>query len=101
VYIGVVVVLGAVLRHGPSARRVTKLAEELDVDRRTLQRWRRWWLERFPKTTTWASLRARLMPPVDECVLPRSLVERFAGEHIIARISALLGHLAMDGEAPW
>jgi hypothetical protein len=37
-----------------------------------------WWLEVFPVSRFWQSLRVRFPPAVDETVLPRSLGERFA-----------------------
>jgi hypothetical protein len=43
VWLAVVVTLLCVMVHGASARRARKLREELGVDRRTLERWRRWW----------------------------------------------------------
>lgn len=99
VYVGAMVVLGAVLQHGVSARRVTRLAQDLDVDRRTLTRWRRWWLETFPKTRAYVALRAALVPPPEANALPASLVERFSGGDPPEPISGLLRWLAMCGEA--
>lgn len=77
VYAGFIVVLLTALRHGLSAQRASALQEELGVDRRTLERWRRWWLEQFVPSGSWRVARARLMPPVDETMLPWSLWNRF------------------------
>ncbi|MFH1574380.1 MAG: hypothetical protein ABIG68_10370 [Acidobacteriota bacterium] len=77
VYLGVVVVLVAAMMHGPDGKRVGKLHEELGIDRRTLERWREWWLKTFVETKFWKAQRGQLMPPVDEEHLPLSLVERF------------------------
>lgn len=78
VYLGAIVVLGAVLQQGPSPWRLTQLAQLLRVDRRTLTRWRRWWLEQVRTRPVQLSLRA-FVPPVDLGSVPRSLLERFAG----------------------
>lgn len=77
IYAGFIVVLLTALRHGLSANRVRVLQEQLGVDRRTLERWRRWWLEQFAPGRLWAVARARLLPPIDEAALPGSLWERF------------------------
>lgn len=79
VYAGFIVVLLTALRHGLSADRLRVLHEQLGVDRRTLERWRCWWLEQFAPSRLWRVARARLMPPVDEAALPWSLWERFLG----------------------
>ena len=77
VYLGAVVVLASALQHGVSAFRERQLKELFGVSRQTLLRWRTWWLEAFPVSRFWQSLRGRFAPAVDETVLPRSLVERF------------------------
>jgi hypothetical protein len=50
----------------------------LQIDRRTLERWRQWWLDVFVKSEFWKSARARFTPPVCEATLPLSLCEAFA-----------------------
>jgi hypothetical protein len=79
VYAGFIVVLLTALRHGLSADRVQVLQEQLGVDRRTLERWRGWWLDQFTPSRLWRVARARLMPPVDEATLPWSLWACFTG----------------------
>ena len=99
VYVGVVVALGAVLQHGVTAKRVGVLSRELGVDRRTLMRWRRWWLEAFPTTHAYSEIRAAIVPPPDATALPLSLVAHYPGSDPPERIAALLRHLAMLEEA--
>jgi hypothetical protein len=77
VYAGVMVVLMSAMLHGLSDKRVQRLREVFSMDRRTLQRWRQWWLENFVRTRFWRAQRGRFMPPVCEATLPRSLVQRF------------------------
>jgi hypothetical protein len=92
VYLAAVVVLASAMRHGLSARRVTELRALIGVSRRTLERWRRWWLERFRETPVWKTLQGRLATPVDPERLPGSLLERFAGqpqEQLVALLSQL------------
>jgi hypothetical protein len=73
VYAGFIVVLLTALRHGLSASRVTALQEYLGVDRRTVERWRAWWLQHFAQTRTWRAARGLLLPPPKEATLPWSL----------------------------
>jgi hypothetical protein len=80
VYAGFIVVVLTALRHGLSAERVRGLQEQLGVDRRTLERWRRWWLEHFAPSGFWRVARACLVPPPDEAALPWSLWARFSGD---------------------
>lgn len=60
-------------------RRVGELCELLEVNPRTVQRWRAWWREEFVKTTAWGSLRGLLPEPVHPTDLPRGLLDYFGG----------------------
>ena len=85
-------VLIAILRHGATARRMRELDQLIGVDRRTVERWRTWWRERFTATPFWQVARAAFMPPVDPGQLPAALIERFAGDDA-DRLVALLRFL--------
>lgn len=92
VYLGAVFVLATAMRHGLSPSRVAELRALIGVSRRTLERWRRWWLEIFSKTPLWKAARGRLAEPVTESRLPASLLERFDGapvEQLIAMLKLL------------
>jgi len=78
VYWSVVVILTSALRHGINTHRLQILRGHLQIDRRTLERWRQWWLDVFVKSEFWKSARARFTPPVCEATLPLSLCEAFA-----------------------
>ncbi len=80
VYLAAMVVLLSAMRCGLTATRAHRLAQALHVPRRTLERWRRWWLEQFPQTSFWKGAGARLLPPVPIAALPASLLERFIGD---------------------
>jgi hypothetical protein len=80
VYLAVTVVLVAIMRHGATAARVTRLTAAVRVDRRTIERWRAWWRDTFTATPFWQMARAAFMPPVDHDRLPATLLERFAGD---------------------
>jgi len=56
---------------------VHALRESLSIDRRTLEHWRTWWLERFVQSAFWKAARARFMPLICEKTLPLSLCEAF------------------------
>lgn len=77
VYWGVVVVLVAAAHHGISPERMRVLREALGIDRRTLERWRAWWLETFVRSSFWKAARARFMPLICEQTLPLSLGRAF------------------------
>ena len=75
--------LGKVLRFSESTghpARVKKLRKELGVDRRTLQRWRRWWTEKVPRTIWWREVRGEIAGELVTDELPHSLFERFVGD---------------------
>lgn len=93
VYLGVVVVLLTALTEGVSPRRAAVLRSALGVCRRTLERWRSWWKERFVATPFWKEARGRLLPVVEEDRLPRSLLRRFAGRDRRSSVTALLRFL--------
>jgi transposase-like protein len=90
VYTGVIVVLAAALAQGVTGRRLAKLRAELGVDRRTLERWRRWWRESVPRTDFWSELRGRLDLPVATNELPSSLLERVVGADDAERLLRFL-----------
>lgn len=77
VYVSVVVTLLTALRHGATAERVAKLREAVGVSRRTLERWREWWVDDFTRTSFWRSAMGRLAQPLDIETLPLSLLECF------------------------
>jgi len=96
VYLGVVVVLGAALQHGLSARRVSRLSSELGVDRRTLSRWRSWWLVSYPRSEHFERQRGQLPPGLALPHLPLSLLQVFGGDEA-QQMTALLQWLATPG----
>ena len=94
VYAATVVVLVSALRHGLTAERVRRLGKAMaEISRRTLERWRQWWLEEFPRTSLWRSAGGRFALPVDEARLPLSLLEAFTKRLPDERVLALLRFL--------
>jgi hypothetical protein len=77
VYAGLVVVLVSAMVHGLTPERVKSLRETLGIDRRTLERWRQWWLVTFLESSFWREVRARFMPPLCGKTMPRSLGQSF------------------------
>jgi hypothetical protein len=63
VHVATLVTLLTVLQQGSTPARLRRLAAETGVDRRTLRRWRRWWLETFQESRLWQAARAAFMPP--------------------------------------
>lgn len=93
VYLATVVTLVSAMQHGVTAARLRRLSEVLGIDRRTVARWRQWWLAAFVAGPFWRIAAAAFMPPVDTRALPASLLERFSGA-AEARLLALLHFLA-------
>ena len=94
VYLATVVVLISAMRGGLTAKRAQYLAQSVSVPRRTLERWRRWWLEAFAQSSFWKGACARFLPPVDTEALPASLLERFSGQDLQGRLIGLLQFLS-------
>jgi hypothetical protein len=92
VYAGFVVVLVAAMAHGLKPGRVRQIQEKLGIDRRTLERWREWWLAGFAAGRFWKTARARFMPLLCERTLPWSLCLRFGIERG-GGLAELLGFL--------
>ncbi len=80
VYAGLVVVLVSAMAHGLTPERVKSLREALGIDRRTLERWRQWWLVTFLEGSFWREARARFMPPLCRKTMPLSLCQSFEVE---------------------
>jgi hypothetical protein len=78
VFWGAVVVLATAMQHGINAWRLNRLRELFGCSRRTLKRWRGWWLERFAASGFWKQSRGLFARPVDETTLPLSVFEAFA-----------------------
>lgn len=94
VYLAAVVVLISAMRCGLTPKRVQYLAQLVSVPRRTLERWRRWWLEGFAQSSFWKAACARFLPPVQSEALPAGLLERFSGQDARGRVIALLQFLS-------
>lgn len=77
IYWGVVVVLVSAAHHGITPERMAALRRALGIDRRTLERWRQWWLETFVQSRYWKLARAAFMPPLCRETLPLSLARAF------------------------
>jgi hypothetical protein len=75
--VSVVVTLLTALRHGATPERVAKLRQTVGVSRRTLERWRQWWVDDCTRTSFWRSAMGRLAEPLEKETLPLSLLECF------------------------
>lgn len=89
VYPSLFVTLAAIPVKGATPRRVREVARSIDVDRRTLERWRTWWTESVPKSRVWLALRGYFAEPIEPACLPQSLLERFTSAHIEGRLQRL------------
>ena len=89
VYLGAVVVLACVFEGGLTSKRLAVLRAELGVSRRTVLRWRRWWLEDFASSDFFRVARGMFRTPADPAGLPGTLLTRFLGEERTRLVSAL------------
>jgi len=79
VYLSIVVLLCGVLRQGPTTWRLDALRRVVGADRRTLERWRRWWVEHVGGSRVFEIGRADFMPSPEAARLPLSLLDSFVG----------------------
>jgi hypothetical protein len=89
VYASVVVVLMTALRHGTTPARMAVLRQTVGVSRRTVERWRQWWLQDF----AWKAARGRFAALLDLKTLPLSLLNAFREESEQKKTIALLHFL--------
>jgi hypothetical protein len=73
-----VILLKTAMHQGLSSRRIAKLGAVLPgIERRTLERWCRWWRENFAQSSFWKAARGRLIPAISAKHLPLALCDRF------------------------
>lgn len=80
VYLGAVVVIATVLRHGATPVRIERLRALFGVSAKTVKRWRAFWQESIAASEFWQVAKGRFMPEVAAQALPMSLLARFAGD---------------------
>jgi len=78
----------------PDSASALELQRLLDVSRRTVLRWRRWWTQEFIRTHLWRSLRSRLMPPIAAVQLPQGLLDRLSSKVAAMRLAQALSLLS-------
>jgi hypothetical protein len=74
-----VVVLLSAMVHGATPTRLARLRRLVGACKRTVERWRAWWLTTFVTTPVWQDARARLVG-LAAARLPASLLASFAGD---------------------
>jgi hypothetical protein len=98
VYLAAIVVLASALRVGLTDWRVAQLTERIGIPKRTIERWRTWWLQEFVDSSFWKNACARFVPPLAATVLPANLLERFGGPDLSSQLVAALRFLTPLGE---
>jgi hypothetical protein len=88
VYLATVVTLISAMLHGTTPARLTRLSIVPGIDRRTIARWRAWWLSTFTDGPFALVAKATFMPLVNLASLPASLLDRFAGD-IVGQLTSL------------
>ena len=79
VWLATVVTLVTAMQQGVTVGRERHLSADLGVDRRTLTRWRKWWLATFAGPFRPIAM-AAFMPPLDLAGVPAALLERYVGD---------------------
>ncbi len=92
VYVATMVTLISAMHHGVTEARLRQLLPTLPIDRRTLTRWRKWWISDFANSKFWRAASARLPVPVEASRLPVGLIECFS-EDVDHRVIAVLRFL--------
>jgi hypothetical protein len=92
VYLGTVVTLISAMLLRTTPARLARLSIVPGIDRRTLARWRAWWLSTLADGPFALVAKATFMPPVDIAGLPASLLDRFAGD-VAGQLTSLLRFL--------
>ena len=93
-----IVILASAVRVGLTDWRVAQLTERIGVPKRTIERWRSWWLQEFIDSSFWKNARARFVPPLVATRLPANLLERFSGPDLSVQLVAALRFLTPLGE---
>jgi len=78
-FLSVTHVLLSALDRGSNARRRSQLKGMLGVGKRTLDRWRRWWAEIFPRTPVYHTNPAVSAATASSTPMPRGLFDIFRG----------------------
>ena len=92
VYLATVVTLVSAMQYGATTAR-QQLSDLLGVSRRTVMRWRAWWLSTFTAGPFWKVASADFTPSINAACIPASLLERFVGG-VEERLLSLLRFLA-------
>jgi hypothetical protein len=90
VFYATVVLLVPVLRDGPTPLRMERLCQQLEVSRRTVRRWCRFWREVFASGRVWAAARARFAVAAATSALPLCMLEAFRGSGPSERVIGVL-----------
>ena len=76
-YDGIIIVLLTAMTHGVNARRAAELRRKLGIEKKTLNRWRKWWLENFNQSAFWREVKGNFPNGIDQKIMPLSLADAF------------------------
>jgi hypothetical protein len=88
------VILLTAMTDGLSVQRVQLLCQELGVHRRTLARWRSWWLNQFRQSPFWKGARAFFGQRLREEFMAWALCDAYKIQDAQGHLIALLKFLA-------
>lgn len=91
VYLGAIMILISAILFGASSRRLKRLHELCGADKRTLERWRKWWAEIFVRTDFWRATSPRFSFNWETAVsVPRQLLRTIGGRSVQERLQGVL-----------
>jgi hypothetical protein len=92
VYVAVVIVVASVLGREQSLVGPGTPRRVANVPVRTVRRWLAWWETAFALTSFWQEAKGFVASPVDEAMLPTSLLARFQppASHAVTRLLRLI-----------
>jgi hypothetical protein len=79
VFFGVVVLLVAALRDGPTPKRLERVLQIFPVNVRTVKRWCRFWRVAFVASRAWRAVQGIVPTPIRTQEMPAALLEAFSG----------------------
>lgn len=103
IFVSAAVLLMTCMLHGVNSKRAARLRAILEVDRKTIQSWRKMWTEELPQGPFWIELRGLLRDPLDPKGMPQNLLEVLRGtleEKAVFLLKLLAGLGARSGKPP-
>lgn len=94
IYLGAVFVLISAMLYGASSKRLEKLKEFCGANLKTLERWRKYWVEIFPRNDLWRTFSPRVaIMKMKSASVVRQLFQIFRRTSLLGTLRRILGFL--------